>query len=331
MSSRRALPPLDAARRVASRVAPGIGSALLAAGAGMVALYAIPGLQLVHPYAVMASAFIPYGIVAFAGSAIIFATSPRRWVRPVAVAAVAGMLLQGWWAKPYWPAAVPEPGAGSFTLVTMNMRCDSRGIADLAALTERVQPDVVVVQGFYAVKRAALGEAWARLLPYSTFQPMAHLPECGTFVFSRTPLRQLSAPGDAQPVVEVDRPGGPLVLLPVDLPTPTGGVQPWLDAFAHLTDAVTAHLGQPLVAAGDFNAVREHEPLRQLLADTGPRDAAEVAGAGWTPTFPSRWWHPPLLGLDHMLVSEDVQSTSVATAPIAGQDHRALVSRLVCP
>ncbi len=294
----------------------------------MVTLYAVPGLQLVHSYAVMASAFIPYGIVAFAGSGIIFATSPRRWVRPVAVAAVAGMLLQGWWAKPYWPAAAPQPGAGSFTLVTMNMRCDSRGIADLAALAKRAQADVIVVQGLNAAKRSELGEAWGRQLPYSTFYPMARLPTCGTFVFSRTPLRQSSAPRDGQPVVEVDGPDGPLVLLPVDLPTPTAGVVPWLDAFAHLTDAVNAHQGQPLVAAGDFNAVREHEPVRQLLAATGLRDAAEVAGAGWTPTFPSNAWHPPLIGLDHVLVSEDVRSTSVETVPIAGQDHRALVSRL---
>lgn len=309
-------------------MALGVGGVLLAAGAGAVALYAVPALQVVHPYAVMASAFIPYGIVAFAGSAVIFATSPRRWVRPVAVAAVAGMLLQGWWAKPYWPAAAPEPGAGSFTLVTMNMRCDSRGIADLAALTGRVQPDVVVVQGFYAVKRGALGEAWARLLPHSTFHPMAHLAECGTFVFSRTPLRQLSAPGDAQPVVEIDRPDGPLVLLPVDLPTPTAGVTPWLDAFAHLTVAVNAHRGQPLVAAGDFNAVREHEPLRQLLATTGLRDAAEVAGAGWTPTFPSSRWHPPLIGLDHVLVSADVDGSCMHAEPIEGQDHRAVIAKL---
>jgi len=320
---------LDAVRRAAPTVALGIGGALMAAGAGMVALYAVPGLQLVHSYAVMASAFIPYGIVAFAGSAVIFATSPRRWMRPVAVAALAGVLLQGWWAKPYWPAAATQPGTGSFTLITLNMRCDTRGIADLAALTQRVQPDVVAVQGQYAGKREAMGGAWTQLLPFSTFHPMPHLPECGTFVFSRTPLRQLSAPGDAQPVVEVDRPDGPLVLLPVDLPTPTAGVTPWLDAFGHFTDAVNTHQGRPLVAAGDFNAVREHEPLRQVLADTGLRDAAEVAGAGWTPTFPSSSWHPPLIGLDHVLVSKEVQSTSVATASISGQDHRALVSRLV--
>lgn len=220
MSARPTANSLGAVRRFAPTVALGVGGALLAAGFGAVTLYTVPGLQLVHPYAVMASAFIPYGIVAFAGAAALFAASGRHWARPIAVAAVAGMLLQGWWAKPYWPAAAPEPGASSFTLVTMNMRCDSRGIADLAALTQRVQPDVVVVQGLNAAKRSALGEAWGRQLPYSTFHPMAHLTTCGTFVFSRTPLRQLSAPGDAQPVVEIDRPDGPLVLLPVDLPGP---------------------------------------------------------------------------------------------------------------
>lgn len=329
MLAQRSVPSAGACRRFVSAAALGVGSALLATGAAAVALHAVPSVQLMNRYTVMAAAFIPYGLPAFAGAVVIFATSPRRWVRPVTVAAVAGVVLQAWWARPYWPAQSPAPGSTTFAVLTMNLRCDSRGISDLAALTERVRPDVAVVQGLYAVKREALGDAWAGLLPYSSFHPMPHLPECGTFVFSRTPLRELSGTGEAQPVLEVDGPSRPIVLLPVDLPTPSKGVEPWFNAFTHLTEAVTAHPDRPFVVAGDFNAVREHEPLRRLLADTGLRDAAEVAGAGWTPTFPSNGWHPPLVGLDHVLVSEDVRSTSVATAPIAGQDHRALVAWLV--
>lgn len=298
------------------------------------AAYAFPSLQLVNRYAVMATAFIPYGVLAFAGAATIFAISPRRgtssrrWVRPAAGLAVAGMLLQAWWAGPYWPATAPEPRGPSLTLITMNMRCDSRGIKDLAALTKRVQPDVVVVQGFYWAKSEALGEAWHRLLPHAAFHPMPRLPTCGTFVFSRTPLQQLSKAKDAQPVVQIDGPGGAIVLLPVDLPTPGKGVAPWLDAFTHLAEAASAHPDVPLVAAGDFNAVLEHEPMRRLLTDTGLRDAAEVAGRGWAPTFPSRVWHPPLIGLDHVLIGAGLVGSDVRTHRIPGQEHRAMVARL---
>lgn len=283
-------PRTAAWRPLVATVALGVGWVLLALGVVAVLAYAVPSLQLVHRYAVMAAAFIPYGLLAFAGAAIIFATSSTKWVRPVAVLAVAGMLLQGWWARPYWPATATEPNGPSLTLITMNMRCDTRGIKDLAALTARVKPDVVVVQGLFEARRESLGDVWAELLPYATFHPMPRLPRCGTYVFSRTPLKELSAAGDAQPVVGVDRPDGPLVLLPVDLPTPGKGVAPWLDAFAHLSEVANSYPGASIVAAGDFNAVREHEPMRRLLTDTGLRDAAEVAGRGWAPTFPSRAW-----------------------------------------
>ena len=207
----------------------------------------------------------------------------------------------------------------------MNMRCNSVGLPGLAALGERTRPDVVVVQGLYLGERESLGAAWGRLLPHNSFHPMPHLSECGTFVFSRTPLRELSGAGEAQPAVEVDRPEGPFVLLPVDFPTPTNGVGPWLTAFTHLGEAASAHHGRPVVAVGDFNAVREHAPMRQLLQATGLRDAAEAAGVGWQPTFPSQPWHPPLIGLDHTLISTDLEASDAHTETVAGQEHRALL------
>lgn len=312
----------------------GAGVALLAAGAAAAALRSVPSLQLFNRWTVMASSFIPYCLPAFAGAAVIFATSRRRWLRPFAVAAVAGTVLLAWWARPYWPATTQPrtPASGtSTTLLSMNLRCNPFGIPDLAAVAQRANADVVVVEGLDSTQRASLGAAWAKTLPYSTFHPMPHLTGCGSFVFSRTPLRTLSSPADPQPVVEVARPNGPLVLLPVDLPTPTHGVPPWLDAFTHLTEAATAYRNRPLVVVGDFNAVREHVPLRRLLAAAGLRDAAEVAGSGWTPTFPSRSWHPPLIALDHALISPGLTASEVRTERIAGQEHRALIVRIAAP
>jgi len=208
----------------------------------------------------------------------------------------------------------------------MNLRCYPVGLTQLATLTAEVHPDVAVVQGLTLKQRSALGSTWGQLLPYATFHPMAHLPECGTFVFSRTPLRPLSGPTDPQPVVEVARPDGPLVLLPVDLPTPTNGVTPWLEGFGHLDAAAQAHRTGRLIAVGDFNAVREHVPLRRLLRATGLRDASELAGAGWTPTFPSgRRLRPPVIALDHALLGPGLTASRVRTANIPGQEHRALI------
>ena len=156
---------------------------------------------------------------------------------------------------------------------------------------------------------------------------MPHLPECGTFVFSRLPLRELSTPADAQPVVEVQQRGGALALLPVDFPTPSKGITQWLDSFTQLNEAVSAHKDSTIVVIGDCNSVREHEPMRRLLSDTGLLDA-EAAGAGWTPTFPSSTWHPPLIGLDHALISPELTASHAKTEGIAGQPHRAFVVQL---
>ena len=314
----------SAARRVGTGVALGLGCALLAAGVTAAMLYALPATQLVHRYAVMAAAFIPYGLFAFAAAAIIFGFSSKRWARLLAVLSVAGLLLQAWWARPYWPATAPADG--SVTVLTTNLRCDTRGMSDLAGLIGHLQPDVAVVQGIYLDREELRGEAWGQLLPYGTFHPMSHLPECGTAVFSRTPLRQVRA-SSRQPVIEVTG-ATPFLLLPVDMPTPSKGLAPWLEDFQDLTEAVNAHPDAPLVAVGDFNAVREHAPMRALLEETGLRDAAELAGRGWSPTFPSDAWYPPLLVLDHVLVSADAVASDVQTHPISGQSHLAVSVRL---
>ena len=316
----------SALRRVGRGVSLCLGCLLLAAGTASAILHAFPKVQLAHRYTVMAAAFVPYGLVAFGGAAILLATAApsRRWAGPLALAAVAGLVLQAWWAKPYWPSS--PSGHGSVTVLTMNMRCSTAGMADLAALAERLQPGVVVVQDIDWKHRDRLGDAWDSLLPHATFHRAAGATTCGTAVFSKAPLTEMQSPSP-QPVMEV---GGdtPFLLLPVNMQTPSKGVAAWLEDFQDLTVAVEGHMGTPLVAAGDFNAVREHAPMRTLTAATGLRDAAELAGNGWTPTFPSASWHPPLIGLDHVLVSDGMVASDVQTHAIPGQEHRALSVRI---
>lgn len=304
-----------------------LGGSLLAVGVASAVLYSFPTIQLAHRYTVMAAALIPYGLLALAPAAVIFAVSSRRWTRTLAVLAVGGLVLHAWWARPYWPSN--SPTTGSVTVLTMNLRCDSRGTSDLAELVERVRPDVAVVQGFYPSRAERLGDAWNRLLPHASFHPMSHLPACGTAVYSRTPLTELPTPS-RQPAIEVSG-TTPFVLLPVDMPTPSHGVAPWLDGFQDLTEAAIAHNDEPLVVVGDFNAVREHFPMRALLTDADLRDAAELSGRGWAPTFPAASWHPPVLGLDHVLVSPGLIASDFRTHRIGLQQHRAISVKIGLP
>lgn len=67
------------------------------------------------------------------------------------------------------------------------------------------------------------------------------------------------------------------------------------------------------VLAGDFNASQDHAAFRRIL-DTGLRDAARLAGADRTPSWPART--APTLGvqIDHVLVSRDFSARCSSTS-----------------
>lgn len=86
---------------------------------------------------------------------------------------------------------------------------------------------------------------------------------------------------------------------------------------------------RPLVVAGDFNATRHHPSFRRLLW-FGLADAHERRGRGWAATWPrDRWPLPPLMRLDHVLVSPDIGVRSVREGHGQGSDHRPIVADLV--
>jgi endonuclease/exonuclease/phosphatase (EEP) superfamily protein YafD len=94
-----------------------------------------------------------------------------------------------------------------------------------------------------------------------------------------------------------------------------------------LREAVLQNLGQPPVVAGDFNAVNDHGPM-QALRRAGLKSAADVAGAGWLPTYPANRPIPPLLPIDHVLINEDLTATSVTSFALSGSDHRRRLTTL---
>jgi endonuclease/exonuclease/phosphatase (EEP) superfamily protein YafD len=85
----------------------------------------------------------------------------------------------------------------------------------------------------------------------------------------------------------------------------------------------------PLVVAGDFNATRYHHSFRRLLSER-LEDAHERRGTGWATTWPrNRWPLPPLMRLDHVLVSPDIGVRSVREGIGQGSDHRPIIAELV--
>jgi len=321
----------DPARRrsVPRLLALGLGWALLLAGLAGVLLYAIPALQMVGPRTVMVAAFIPYGMVAWLGAAVMFLTAGRRWFKAMAVFALAGMMLQASWSGPYWPRESVST-TQSFVLMSMNLRCNPVGIDELDRIASTVRPDVVVLQGVGREAWVQLGHTeWTARLPRWTFHAMPDLVTCGSMVFSRGPLTVLTGPAEPQPVVRATLEGGPILILPVDFPTPSDGLEPWSAGFEALGESVERFTGEPMLLAGDFNAVREHAPMRRLLEQgTGLQDAAEASGVGWLATFRANRALPPLIALDHVLVSPELGVATVETARIGENAHLAVIAHV---
>ena len=104
----------------------------------------------------------------------------------------------------------------------------------------------------------------------------------------------------------------------------------WPSEHELLQRVVDRELGQPLVVAGDFNAVDDHLPMRQLR-QLGLRSATDIVGAGWLPTYPANSPIPPLIPIDHVLLDDQLTATSIIRVPVAGTDHLGLLATLPGP
>jgi endonuclease/exonuclease/phosphatase (EEP) superfamily protein YafD len=120
-----------------------------------------------------------------------------------------------------------------------------------------------------------------------------------------------------------------LRLCTVHMVAPLGGDRArWQAQLRHLGEEIHGERGA-LVVAGDFNATRHHPSFRRLLSD-GMADAHEERGRGWAATWPrNRWPLPPLMRLDHVLVSPGVGVRSIREGLGQGSDHRPIIADLV--
>lgn len=307
-----------------------LAGASVLAGSVMLTLGAFPTLQLTHESVAMAASFIPYGVLAWlvAIGATLALTS--GWWRLLLLALMAGLVVQLAWAASYWPrGGQPEVG-GSVTVMTVNLYY---GRADLGELTDRLaqqRPDILVLQEVTSATAYTIGsEDWRSLLPFRVGEPDDAWFPTNMMLLSRYPLESVVPTSPESPihVVRAQLPTAVLTIVAVHATNPTVSVQTWRSEIATVTDAVRRYSHTPTIAIGDFNAVREHEPMGHLLS-SGMKDAAEVAGVGWLPTYPADSWMP-LIAIDHVLVNRRVSAAAVWTWRLPGTDHLGLTARLI--
>lgn len=284
-------------------------------------------------YTLALAAFSPYLSIAAVGAALVFAfiRTPAGWVGCAVSAAVVS-----WFVIVHVPGYIASsaPTNGHDVVVmTSNLRVGSADPASVVAAVRTHGADVVMLEELTPEIRESLDHAGLdRLLPYSVTDPRDG--GSGTGLWSRYRLSATTTSEDfgfAYITANADVDGSEVSLAAVHVygPYPQPQFRRWQYDMASYPAALGKLPSPTALIGGDFNATPDTAQFRGIL-DHGFSDAANQAGAGFTPTWPSDRWYPPLITIDHVLTRGAV-ATSVDSIEIPGSDHRALVATVRIP
>lgn len=286
-------------------------------------------------------------------AAVVVAVFSAWWL--ALLLAIPAAILLAWQLPPFLPNASAGPVAPgrspasppdtmTVRVLTLNSRGGSVEPAALLAVLRQHAVDVLAVQELTWDLVDGLAEAGlGGVLPHTHLDPRPDSPGVG--LWARWPLTPLPpVPGlvAAAPRARTEPVAGhPVVLTAVHPLTPMRERgYPWQRDLARLLPL--ARGSEPQVVLGDFNASRDHEPFRALLA-AGFVDCADAAQQRTWPgfTWPVSWdvysdresqrfpdWRTlPLMRLDHVLVSRAGAVVRAARpVRVAGTDHHAVLA-----
>ncbi len=248
----------------------------------------------------------------------------RKWV-PAGAAGALALLGLAWMA----PLATAESGPDQHVLVvaSMNLKLGSADAHTVVTTLRERDVDIIAFQELTPELDAALRASGIdELMPYSEVHsgPVA----VGSALWSRYPLSDGAlVPGLSYNAVRasVDTPAGAITAFSVHPPPPLPQTaRRWNEGNADVLTVLDGMTG-PVLAAGDFNATRDHMLFRRY-EQRGFLDAADQAGAGFLPTFPVGLLPFPVVAIDHVIVRDaPLHAVSVDTVTIPGTDHRALI------
>ncbi|MFI9601678.1 endonuclease/exonuclease/phosphatase family protein [Streptomyces sp. NPDC052043] len=267
-------------------------------------------------------AFLPWLLVP-TGLGLALTLRGRWWVGAVWGVALLGLLA--WYIEPYGRVSEPTGHAvARVRVLTSNVQF-GRGAPALVPVVRRERPDIVFVEECEYTCQATLKREVGGDYPYR--RAVRAGGSEGSLILSRYPLR-----GTAGVRGTMGMPGavadvrGHAVRLQLAHPMPPlpGQIALWHRELARLRAFAAADRTTPTVLAGDFNASQDHAAFRRII-DTDLRDAARLAGAERSPSWPART--APTLGaqIDHVLVSPDFSATGARFLAVADTDHRALL------
>jgi endonuclease/exonuclease/phosphatase (EEP) superfamily protein YafD len=268
------------------------------------------------------AAFAPVATFA-AAAATIIAIGVRWWL--AVLLAVPTVFLVAWQVP---RRGRPSESAGPEDVVvrflTLNALVGRANPAAIVSKVRELQPDVLAVQELTPGLASRLADAGLpELLPISSLDPRPG--HTGIGLWSSRPIKELQPiPGARNPMLRAELDAGwPVTITVVHPPAPLrGGQSRWQQDMDRLQAVLTSTSGQQLVA-GDFNATRDHRAFRRLLAADLTDSADAARNRRWPGfTWPANRWFPPLMRLDHILVSRQGAAVREArTVAIPGTDH----------
>ena len=286
-------------------------------------------------------AFTPYALPLHVGALVLLVLAWWRgrgfWraaARLLVVVPLLGVALHAVWAAGPYVGTPGAQAAGTHRLnvMTSNLRFGQASAARVVEVAVAARVDVLVLQevtpqAISGLEGAGLGQA----LPHRA--GAAAEGAAGTMVFSRFPLRHVKKIGTTFGGYAMDMrtPAGRVHLIAAHPQPPVGDVARWRFDHGVLRHAALATADRTMIV-GDLNATMDHLPMRALVG-IGFEDAATQADSRWQPTWPAAGAVsrlgipvPPLVTIDHVLLSSDLRALRTESVTVQGSDHRALVA-----
>lgn len=283
------------------------------------------------------AAFAPVA-AALAAAATITAGATIGWL--AIVPAVPAVILIGWqfpgrlrtWSRSSDQVSISGAVSHELRILTLNALVGAADANDVRGVVLRLAPDLLAIQELTPDLVSRLCDVGlADVLPYSELDPRPGAKGIG--VWSRWPLVRLSAVPDTNrpmPRLALDR-GVPVTVTLVHPEAPLGARQrAWRHDLSRLLSSLAEVAGHHVVI-GDFNATRDNKEFRLLLAAQFA-DCADIAASRRWPgvTWPANHWLPPLLRLDHILVSRTgARVCESRTVRVRGTDHLGVFAVIV--
>lgn len=284
-----------------------------------------PQLQARHDLLPFAASFIHYGtlgwILTLLITIMLWRLTHHRWLPWLALGCAAALAVHALWLWPYLRAK-NEPQQAALTVTVINIEVghdDPRSLArrlggsDVVILIEATPETVATLARTDMVKR----------YPHRVGDGAPG--PAGAVIYSRLPMTDMGV-GPTQlesRLVKVTTAAGPVLVAGVHPRNPQGGAGEWSVDAALLHSWLRPHMAQDMVIAGDFNAIDRHVTMRPY-ADAGYRNAATIAGGGLPRTWPNDRVYPPVIGIDHILLSPRLSVSALETLDVPGTDHRGL-------